>query len=85
MNVPGGPISQRGADEQRCRTCKFYDQLDSDYKDKAKVGYCRRHAPQPLIDAKDDDALFYAHWPLVQFSDSCGEWQFDGIAAEPRV
>ena len=63
-----------GADEQACRTCRFYDFYDNRALD--ELGTCLRHAPQPKLTATEKTKeLHYAEWPTVRWNAWCGEWQ----------
>ena len=72
-DVTNSPID---ADEESCRTCRFYEFYDDREQD--EHGTCIRHAPQPrLTTDPNSNELFYADWPLVRWNAWCGEWQRD--------
>ena len=58
---------------ESCETCRFFDRVND------HDGYCRRHAPHPVTEANETDALQvrFAIFPIVQTNDACGEYQTD--------
>ena len=78
-DISNAPI---GADEQYCRTCRFYEFTDSREQD--QLGTCLRYAPRPqLVTTENPKELFYAEWPTVRCNDWCGDWQREPLLDQP--
>ena len=60
-------------DERWCRTCRHYQYAVDPVQD--TYGECRRNAPMPFITTSEFiKDTHHANWPLVRYSDHCGEW-----------
>lgn len=66
--------------EERCEACRWWEDADpEEILDRDDdLGWCRRHAPAPLvvIGCRDDGiASSEVVWPFTERTDFCGEWQ----------
>ena len=60
-----------------CSGCSYWlpDDNQTHPSEPAVVGYCRRHAPQPLTDRVKQGAL----WPFTQDDDWCGDFELKTV------
>ena len=58
-----------------CETCAFFKNDFSYYDKETAAGQCRRHAPVPLTVVEEEESSVIAVWPMVTYTDWCGEWE----------
>jgi hypothetical protein len=81
--------------KERCETCRFweiFDEHDTTSDGVPMDGYCHRSPPQLATHSKAAKELASIHgcggmrrgvFPLVMFSEWCGEWQAVAITEQP--
>lgn len=68
---------------ERCEACRYWEDNDPEQLDKSEdyEGWCRRHAPMPLVvlGCRDEGvASSPVVWPFTEHNDWCGEWKAKG-------
>lgn len=60
--------------EERCKTCRFWRSMYLKPLDEDHAGSCHRSPPVVVVMGLVHDNAS-THWPVVDSSDLCGEWQ----------
>jgi hypothetical protein len=62
-------------EDQKCYTCRWGWDFDSEVYVEGDSGTCHRHAPFPYTSSVNAaDLTRWTDWPSVSNSDGCGDW-----------
>jgi hypothetical protein len=66
--MPTMPTKKNATATKACSTCAHYNAAS------AKLGECRRHAPQTIAFQVDDGVKFESRFPQTKATDWCGDF-----------